>query len=75
MLPAPDDRGEIMRPFLDSGNPQTTLGDGDKNGLFTISQPQCAGSGGALQREGGGTPTGERVNIWIADDYDEIAGS
>lgn len=61
----PDD--EVMYRFLPvpPSVPLTAYGTGDENGLYSVGQPQCAGSG-ALRREGG-APTGETVVAIVAD--------
>lgn len=56
--------GEIMRPVL---TPQTAFGNGDLNGLYSMSQPPCDG-GGALGRSGGGSSTpGEFIDVTVVD--------
>ncbi len=62
--------GELMRPALTS---QSDYGDGDRNGLYSIGQPQCAShrtlgsrTSAALSTD---APASFSVTGWIADEH------
>jgi hypothetical protein len=62
--------GELMRPVLTN---QSTYGNGDKNGLYSIGQPQCPTAGALDARRsatlGTDAPTSFSVTGWIADEH------
>lgn len=53
--------GELMRPVI-SSPPQTFYGNGDKNGLYSVGEPQCPG-GAALQAN---APASEPLGIDVS---------
>ena len=62
--------GELMRPVLTN---QSTYGNGDKNGLYSIGQPQCPTAGALDARRsatlGTDAPTSFSVTGWVADEH------
>jgi hypothetical protein len=61
--------GELMQPVL-SNPPQTTYGNGDLNGMYSLGQPQCSGSG-ALQHPT--TTPLPSINVWAASSSAPVA--
>ncbi len=56
--------GELMRPVLTG---QNTFGNGDKNGLFNIGEPQCPGGAALTLEAPADAPIDIDVTGWIAD--------
>jgi len=61
--------GELMRPVL---HDQSDFGDGDRNGLYSIGEPQCSSSGTLGSRTSASlstdAPASFTITGWVADE-------